>query len=275
MRFISSNDGTKIAVYDYHPQGRETVFLVHGWPLSHKMYEYQIELLLRYGYRVVAVDLRGFGRSDTPAGGYGYDQMAADLYCVIRGLRLSRFTLAGFSMGGAIVLRYMRLYKGYGVKKLILLAAAAPSWTQRPGFPYGLTREYVDQLICQASTDRPQRAYTFSHEQLFAIPQSEAAKNWFEDIALSASGVGTVRAAISLRDEDGRADLAAVRVPTVILHGAKDVVVSDDLAQAQHRGIRGSRLFTLENSGHGIVYDELEAFNRIFLAAVQDKEGTM
>ena len=110
MRFISSNDGTKIAVYDYHPQGSETVFLVHGWPLSHKMYEYQIELLLRCGYRVVAVDLRGFGRSDTPAGGYGYDQMAADIYCVIRALRLSRFTLVGFSMGGAIVLRYMRLY---------------------------------------------------------------------------------------------------------------------------------------------------------------------
>ena len=156
------------------------------------------------------------------------------------------------------------------MKKLILLAAAAPSWTQRPGFPYGLTREYVDQLICQASTDRPQLAYTFSHEQLFASPQSEAAKNWFEDIALSASGVGTVRAATSLRDEDGQADLAAVRVPTVIVHGAKDVVVSDDLAQAQHRGIRGSRLFTLENSGHGIVYDELEAFNRIFLAAIRE-----
>ena len=91
-------------------------------------------------------------------------------------------------MGGAIALRYMRLFRGQGVKKLILLAAAAPSWTQRPDYPYGLTREAVNALIHQASTDRAQLAHDFAHQQLFASPQSEAAKNWFEDLALSASG---------------------------------------------------------------------------------------
>ncbi len=269
MRYIEATDGTRLAVYDYNSCGKETVVLVHGWPLSHKMFEYQVEALLKCGYRVVTMDLRGFGASDTPACLYSFNQMAADLHSIVRCLGLAGFTLVGFSMGGAVVLRYMRLFRGQGVKKLILLAAAAPSWTEHPGFPYGLPRETVDTLIRQASADRPQLAYDFSHHQLFASPQSEAAKRWFEDIALSASGVGTIRAAISLRDEDGRADLPCVRVPTVIFHGTKDAVVSSELVNLQHRGIRGSRLITLENSGHGIVYDELARFNDLFLQAVQ------
>lgn len=270
MMYVKATDGTKLAVYDYNPRGRETVFLVHGWPLSHKIYEYQIERLLNLDYRVVAIDLRGFGESDTPAFCYSYDQMAEDIYSVVCALKLRCFTLVGFSMGGAIVLRYMRKCKAYGVKKLILLAAAAPCWTQRPGFPYGVTREYANQLIYLASTDRPQLCETFAQTQLFASPQTQAAKNWFQDIALSASGVGTVQSAISLRDEDGRDDLAAVCVPTVLIHGAKDVVVSNDLARIQHESIKGSKLYTLENSGHGIMYDELERFNEIFLNAVED-----
>lgn len=274
MFYIKASDGTKIAVYDYRcRQKREkgTVFLVHGWPLSHKIYEYQIGCLTECGYRVVACDLRGFGNSDTPACGYSYNQMADDLYRIVCALHLRRFTLVGFSMGGAIVLRYMNRYRGCGVKKLILLSAAAPSWTRRPGYPYGLTREYVDSLIHQACTDRAQLAYDFSHKQLFASPQSDAIKDWFQDISMSASGIGTVETAISLRDEDGRKDLCRVKVPTVIIHGAQDQVLSNELAMIQQKGIRGSKLYTLENSGHGIMYDELEAFNCIFMNAVEGR----
>lgn len=270
MFYITCSDNVKTAVYNFDCGGEHTVFLVHGWPLSHKMYEYQIEKLIAHGYRVVTLDLRGFGNSDTPGCGYSYDRMAMDIYEIIMALRLSDITLTGFSMGGAVVLRYMNNYQGYGVKQLMLLSAAAPSWTKRPGYPYGLTREYVDELIEQARTDRPKLAYEFSHNQLFACPQSEAAKNWFEDIALSASGIGTVKAAISLRDEDGRRDLASVKIPTIIIHGAKDTVVSSDLVMIQNKSIKGSRLFTLSNSGHGITYDELEKFNEVFIGCIDE-----
>ena len=103
MFYVRSTDGIKIAVYDYNPFGEETVVLIHGWPLSHLMYEYQTELLCRQGYRVVTLDLRGFGNSDAPSFGYSYDQMSQDIYQVIRRLKLKNFTLTGFSMGGAIV----------------------------------------------------------------------------------------------------------------------------------------------------------------------------
>lgn len=267
MHYVTSTDGTKIAVYDYNPQGKQTIFLIHGWPLSHQIFEYQINLLTDCGYRVVAVDLRGFGRSDTPACGYTYDQMSTDVFQVVRQLSLKNFILVGFSMGGAIALRYMNCYNGYGVCRLILLSAAAPCFAKKPNFPRGKPLQEVNGLIELAETDRPQLCLNFSR-QLFACPHSDAVVDWFRDIALSASGIGTIKCAIALRDEDLQMDLCRVHVPTYIIHGAKDVIVSNGLAQIQHESICGSKLITLADSGHGIVYDQLEKFNSVFMDSI-------
>ncbi len=265
MYYVQASDGVHLAVYDYTSKGEDIVFLIHGWPLSSKIYEYQLNPLIEKGYRVVTMDLRGFGESDVPACGYSYDQMADDIYQVAQACKLDCFVLVGFSMGGAVALRYMNKFQGYGVKKLFLLSAAAPMWTKRQGYPYGLTCDYVNSLIRQAAVDRAQLAYEFSHKYLFACPKSNTIINWFGDIALSASGIGTIQTAISLRDEDGRKDLKSVCVPTVIIYGKKDAVVTKELIMLQHREIKGSVLYTLENSAHGIMYDELERFNNIFL----------
>ena len=269
MYYITSDDGTKIAVYDYNPQEQQTDFLIHGWPLSHQIFEYQIDLLTNCGYRVVAVDLRGFGRSDTPVYGYSYNQMAADIFQVVRQLCLKRFILVGFSMGGAIALRYLNRYNEFGVCKLILLSAAAPCFAQHPCCPYGKTVQEVNDLINLAETDRPQLCLNFSR-QLFACPHSDAVIDWFRDIALSASGIGTIKCAIALRDEDVSKDMQCVQVPTYIIHGGKDVIVSNELAKIQHENICGSRLITLPDSGHGIVYDQLAEFNSVFMKSITD-----
>ena len=267
MYYITSNDGTKIAVYDYQPRGKQTVFLIHGWPLSSKIFEYQVNLLTDAGYRVVAVDLRGFGKSDTSVSGYTYDQMAADIFQVVRQLCLKRFILVGFSMGGAIALRYMKCFDGFGVCGLILLSAAAPCFAQHPGFPYGKTMQEVNDLINLAETDRPELCQNFSR-QLFACPHSDAVIDWFEDIALSASGIGTIKCGIALRDEDGGGDFRCVHVPTYIIHGDKDIVVPKELAEIQHENICGSKLINLPDSGHGIMYDQLEKFNSILMHSI-------
>ena len=267
MYYITSNDGTKIAVYDYNPQGKQTVFLIHGWPLSHLIFEYQINLLTDRGYRVVAVDLRGFGKSDTPVCGYSYDQMSADIFQIVRKLCLNKFILVGFSMGGAIALRYMNRHNGFGVCKLILLSAAAPCFASRPGCPYGKPLQEVNSLINLAGTDRPRLCQNFSR-QLFACPHTDAVIDWFREIALSASGIGTIKCCIALRDEDVSKDFKYVHVPTCIIHGAKDLIVSNELAEIQHESICGSKLITLPDSGHGIVYDQLEEFNTVFLNSI-------
>lgn len=268
MFYVRVKDNTKIAVYDLNPAGKETVVMIHGWPLSAKMYEYQKRFLVDHGYRVVTMDLRGFGNSDATCCGYGYDQLADDIYQVVRSMNLRPFILVGFSMGGAIVLRYMNRCRGYNVKKLVLLAAAAPVFNRTPDFPYGNSRESTDALICQAKTDRPQLCQDFSRQLLYS-PHSEAVKDWFRDLGLSASGIGTVMTAYSLRDEDGRADLKAVRVPTGIFHGMQDQIVPFELGEIQHQAIANSQLFPFENSGHDIFYDELEKFNWEFLDFLQ------
>ncbi|WP_040197381.1 alpha/beta fold hydrolase [Candidatus Soleaferrea massiliensis] len=264
MFYVPVRNRVKIAVYDLNPCGRRTVLMIHGWPLSEKIFEYQKLPLLKRGYRVVTLDLRGYGNSDAPAGCYCYNQMAEDIYRVVRALHLRSFTLVGFSMGGAIVLRYMRRYHGYGVRKLVLLSAAAPRFTRCEGFPYGTSVEETDQLIEQAETDRAQLSYDFSRK-LFYSEHSDAIKDFFEDISQSASGIATVKSGYALRNEDGCCDLEAVHVPTGIFHGTQDVIVPYELGVYQHKHIKNSRIFTFEHSGHGIVYDELERFNRAFL----------
>ena len=270
MLRIPVRENVKIAVYDPNPLSatapcaRKTILMVHGWPLSAKMYEYQQRWLVNNGYRAITLDLRGFGQSDAPGWGYDYDTLAGDLYRVICRMNLRNITLVGFSMGGAVALRYMRLYRGFGVQKLALLAAAAPRFTRTEDFPYGQTWEQAEDLVQQAKTDRAQLAQDFSRMLLYS-PHSEAIKDWFRDIALGASGIGTVRTAISLQDEDCRDDLYSIKVPTGIFHGKQDVVVPYIMGEIQHEAIPGSRLYSFENSGHGVFYDELPQFNRCFL----------
>ena len=96
--FYVCSHGVKIAVYDPNPHGRETVLLLHGWPMTHDLFEYQTGPLIQAGYRPVLLDLRGFGKSDAPALGYTYDDMAADLRSVIQTLHLSGVILVGYGM---------------------------------------------------------------------------------------------------------------------------------------------------------------------------------
>ncbi|MCL1824150.1 MAG: alpha/beta hydrolase [Oscillospiraceae bacterium] len=290
MILINSNGagpsgGVKIAVFEYNKEcGGETVVFLHGWPLSHKIFEYQINVLVELGYHVVGIDFRGFGASDSPACGYDYNQMARDVFNVIKALGLSCVTLAGFSMGGAVALRYMRIFKGFQVRKIILLAAAAPRFTksevgssettvgsiETTSFPYGLDPRDVDVLIEKANQDRPELCRTFVDEKLFAMPHSCAVKNWFTGIAESASGIGTIKAAVSLRDEDGTEDLNYINVPVFIIRGEKDTVVPVAVTDYQHRLVQGSVLFSLKNSAHGVIYDELENFNNFFVKALTE-----
>lgn len=265
MFYVTSRDCVKLAVYDPNPSGCDPILMIHGWPLCGKIFEYQVNMLTQRGYRVITMDLRGYGNSDVPACGYGYDWMADDIYAVVRHMGLSGFTLAGFSMGGAICIRYMGRYHGHGVKKLVLMGAAAPRYTCCEDFPYGVPRESVDQLIAQASMDRAELCESFSH-RLLASPHSEAIKNWFRNLSERASGIATILSGYALRDEDCRGDMEKICVPTGIFHGKKDLVVPYVLGEMQQRMICGSVLYPFENSGHGVFYDELPLFNETLLS---------
>lgn len=264
MYTVTVQPGVKLAVFDLNPRAGETVFFIHGWPVNQRMFEYQLDVLPALGFRCVSVDLRGFGVSDKPWDGYSYDRMADDMYEIIRSLRAPRLTLAGFSMGGAIAVRYMARHRGFGVSRLALLAAAAPSFVQRPGYPYGMTAQAVDRLIDQTYRDRPQMLTDFGRS-FFASKISDSFSGWFHSLGLQAGGHSTIHTAESLRDSDLRADLARIRVPTGIFHGVLDQICPFAFAGELNRGIANSRIYRFEQSGHGIFYDELKKFNEEFV----------
>jgi len=257
---IKGVNGININVEDIGT-GKPIIF-IHGWPVNHKMFEYQFTELPKHGYRCIGIDLRGFGDSDKPWDGYNYDTMADDLRAVLDYLILQNVILVGFSMGGAIAIHYMARHQGSGIAKLVLLGAAAPCFTKREDFPYGIEKAAVDDLIRQTYTDRPSMLKNFS-EIFFANPEklSREFKIWNLSLGLAASAHATIQCAIELRDADLRRDLAAIHVPTLILHGVDDKICLFGLARAMHDGIKGSKLVSIEKAGHGFDYEEKQKVN--------------
>lgn len=238
--YVKVEPNVKVYVEDLNPEGKKTIVFLHGWPGNHNLFEYQFNQLPKLGYRCIGIDQRGFGKSDKPYVGYDYDRLSDDVRCVVNGLKLHDFILAGHSTGGAIAIRYMSRHKGYGVSKLALFAAAAPSLIKRPNFPYGLEKEDVIKIIEGTYTDRPKMLSDFG-DTFF-----------FQHISKPFS------------------DLAEINVPTLIIHGIHDKVVPFQLGKVQNQSIRNSKLLPFEFSGHASFYDQRDRFNEELVKFIEE-----
>lgn len=258
--YVNVEPGVNIYVEDINPAGKNTILFVHGWPGSHDLFEYQYNQLPKQGFRCVGVDTRGFGQSDRPWHGYDYDRLSDDLRAVIDALQLTDITLGGHSTGGAIVVRYMARHQEHGVSKLALFAAAAPSLIQRPYFPYGLPKQAVLDIIEGTYTDRPNMLRGFGN-MIFHNYVTGWLSDWIFNLGLQASSWGTAAIANTWLGEEGLfEDLKKITAPTLILHGLDDKVCLFPLAEAQHKGIKDSKLVPFESCGHFLFYDQMEKF---------------
>lgn len=266
--YIFVEDNVKIYVEDLNPEGKKTILFIHGWPGSHKLFEYQFDKLPALGYRCIGIDTRGFGKSDKPFHNYDYNTLADDVRCIVEAMDLHDFILAGHSTGGSIAIRYMGRHQGYGVTKLALFAAAAPSLIKRPNFPYGLDKETVIQLIEGTYRDRPQMLRNFG-DMFFFQHTTQAFSDWFFQLGLQAAGWATAAIAETWIKEVLYSDLEAIRVPTLIIHGIHDKVVPYELGEIQHQMICNSILVPFEFSGHGSFYDQKDEFNDVLVKFVE------
>jgi pimeloyl-ACP methyl ester carboxylesterase len=253
MSHITTPDGTRIYVKDWG--SGPAVVLIHGWPLSADMWEAQAPALVDAGFRVIAYDRRGFGRSDQPWSGYDYNTLSDDLKAVLEARKVDSFALVGFSMGGGEVARYMTRHHARGVTKAALLGSIVPFLLQTADNPGGAPRSVFTGLQDGLRADRAAFIEKFlpGFYGLDKRPDavSPALLAWHRAIALAASPRATV-ACVDAWLEDFRADAKAFRVPTLILHGTGDAIVPIDLsARAAAKLIPHAKLIEYPDAPHG------------------------
>jgi len=242
--------------------GRKPVLFIHGWPLSHEMFEYQFTELHDNGYRCIGIDLRGFGNSVKPWAPYNYDIFAEDVKQIIAALNLQGVTMVGFSMGGAIAMHYIAKYFSELVTKVVFMGAAAPCFTKRDDYPYGLEKSACDDLISQSLNDRPKMVTDFG-KIFFSSEDSQSREmaRWLFSINMQASPYATIKCLEELRDADLRNDMQMVdqrNMPVAIFHGVKDKICPFDFAKIMNKQIRGSKIVPFNESGHGLNIEEKE-----------------
>ena len=240
----------------------QPIVLIHGWPLSDAMYEYQYQYLSRKGFRVIGITLRGFGKSDKPYGRYDFDVFSDDIKVVLEKLKIENAVLGGFSMGGAVVLHYITKYDAAHVSKLALFGAAAPSWQKRDGAPHGISEADANGLIAQTMTTREDLIAGLG--SVFPAKEGNISKNvekWLERINLEASPYAVTESIKALKNLDLRPKLSKIKIPVAIFHGTQDKLCPFAFAQELNKGIKNSSLIRFENSGHALFVEEMEKFN--------------
>lgn len=249
--YVSVESGVKLFVEDLNPTSSKTIVFLHGWPLSHRQFEYQFDILPQMGYRCIGIDWRGFGKSSKPMDGYNYNRLADDIRVVVDALQLDNFTLVGHSTGGAIAIRYMSRHNGYRVSKLVLVDAAAP---------VGFTQETANRFLAQTLNDRPKMMQEVTDTFFFQYI-THSFSDWFFQMGLQAAGWSTAAIITTLRDENLYTDLPKILVPTFIIHGVHDKVIPFSQAQQLTEKIRNAQLIPFHYSGHGPFWEERNKFN--------------
>lgn len=248
----------------------QPVVLIHGWPLSHRMWESQIFALTNAGYRVVAYDRRGFGQSGQPAGGYDYDAFASDLNDLMTTLDLRDAVLAGFSMGGGEVARYLARYGETRVRKAMLLGAVPPFLLRTDDNPHGAPQELFDGMVAAITKDRVgfldqffPNFYNWDENAKKASADLIPFSKW---IAWGASPLGTRDCVTAFGTTDFRKDLEKITVPVLVAHGDADRIVPIDISgKLSAKMLKDARYEVVKGAPHGFAATHAEQLNALML----------
>src|SRR5687768_5718578 len=262
MPLIQTRDGTNLYVKTWG-EGRPVV-LIHGWPLSGDSWDPVTHALADAGYKAIAYDRRGFGRSMQPSGGYDYDTFADDLAAVMAHYQASDdVALVGFSMGGGEVARYLSRHGGKGVSKVALVASVVPYMLQTGDNPNGVPQATFDQMTEGMLKDRA-AFFTGFFDDFFGVgwvssPVSDEVLDlaWFT--AMQAGLRPTLAAAKAFASADFRPDLAHFKVPTLVIHGTADKTVPiDATAREVAKAVPHAQLIEYDGEAHGVFATQTE-----------------
>jgi pimeloyl-ACP methyl ester carboxylesterase len=232
MTFIKSKsspgaDAIEI-FYQEYGTGKPVIF-IHGWPLNHEMWEYQLTELPKHNLRCIAYDRRGFGKSGRPWESYDYDTLASDLHELITQLDLTFVTLVGFSMGGGEVARYIGKYGSDNIEKVVFVSSVTPFRLKTNDNPEGSEKTTFDATIEKLKADRPAFLAAFGKKFYGVDKKSEAVSqallDWNQALCLMSSSKASMDCVRSFSETDFREDLKKINIPTLIIHGDADDIV--------------------------------------------------
>ena len=260
----------------YTDQGTgNPVVLIHGWPLSHEMWDYQLAELPKHDLRIIAYDRRGFGKSTQTWDGYDYDTLADDLKAVLDELNLHNVTLVGFSMGGGEVARYMSRHGGARVSKVAFVSAVTPFLLKTDNNPDGVGKDTFDTMVDTINKDRADFLQTFGKQfygvSLMSHPVSQAHLDGDFARAYVASHKATVDCVRSFSETDFRHDLTQIRVPVLIVHGDADKTVPiESSGELTANALPNAHYLVYEGAPHGLFVTEKNRLNDDLLTFIQE-----
>lgn len=269
MAYLTTTDGTQLYYKDWGTG--QPIVLSHGWPLNADMWDYQMNFLAANGFRVIAHDRRGFGRSSQPWTGYDYDTFADDLEQLLDELDISNAILVGFSMGGGEVARYLGRHGSQRIAKAVLVSAVTPLMSRRDDHPEGMDPAIFDGIRAGLLNDRA--GFLDAFGPVFTGSDKPANKvgkpmlDWTQFLALQASFKGTYDCVAAFSETDFRADLRSITIPTLVIHGDGDAVVSFEVTgKAAAELVRGAQLKVYPGAPHAVYFTHKDQLNQDLLA---------
>jgi len=264
MPAVTTKDGTQIYYKDWG-KGPVVIFS-HGWPLNSDAWGGQMLFLVQHGYRCVAVDRRGHGRSSQPSTGNNMDGYADDLAAVIDALDLKEATLVGHSTGGGEVARYIARHGTKRVARAVLVAAVPPIMVKSAGNPEGLPIEVFDKLrkdlYNNASQFYKDLAVPFygANRPGANVPQGALEQFWLW--SMQAGLLNAYESIKAFSETDFTEDLKKFDVPTLVLHGEDDQIVPvKDSAKKSARIIKGAKEIYYPGAPHGLTATHQDQVN--------------
>jgi non-heme chloroperoxidase len=271
MPTMTTRDGTEIYYKDWGA-GQPVVFS-HGWPLSSDAFEDQMMFLASHGYRCIAHDRRGHGRSSQPTGGNDMDTYADDLAELVRTLDLCDAIHVGHSTGGGEVTRYIGRHGTQRVARAVLISAVPPLMVKTPANPDGTPMETFDQIRAAVAADRSQYFREFSLPfygyNRPGATVSQGVRDAFWMICMQGGLKAEYECIKAFSETDFTSDLERFDIPTLLIHGDDDQIVPiKDSALRSVKLIKDAKLEIYKGEPHGICTTRKERVNKDLLAFI-------
>ena len=276
MPTITTIDGTEIYYKDWG-SGQPIVFS-HGWPLSADDWDTQMMFFVKQGYRVIAHDRRGHGRSSQTNGGHDMDHYADDLAALTKHLDLKEAVHVGHSTGGGEVVHYLARHGESRVAKAAIISAVPPLMVKTHANPGGLPKDVFDGLQAQLAASRSKFYYDFAAGPFYgynrpgAKPSQAVILNWWRQ-GMMGGAKAHYDGVVAFSQTDFTEDLKKITVPVLVMHGDDDQIVPyADSAPLSAKLLRNSTLKTYKGFPHGMPTTEADTINADLLAFLKEEK---